>query len=130
MSANNGYSHCFGRLPQPFIKCGQGQAASQGHFKIRRIVDGQFKLLRQFKYQRLIVPVINSNNPERCNRIASGKLRKQGKVAIPGEQHFHAMRNADSSDPGIMHYRSAYSRTLNESIQYTQEIVSLTDQLI
>ena len=39
------------------------------------------------------------------------------------------MRYADCSDPGIMYYRSAYSWTLDESIQYTQEIVSLTDQL-
>ena len=40
------------------------------------------------------------------------------------------MRNADRSDPGIMYYRSVYSWTLNETLQYTQEIVSLTDQLI
>ena len=57
-----------------------------------------------------------SNNPGRVNRIAGGKFRKQGKIAIPREQHFHAMRNADSSDPGIMYYRSAYSWTLNETL--------------
>ena len=56
-----------------------------------------------------------SNNPGRVNRIASGKFRKQGKIAVPREQHFHAMRNADSSDPGIMYYRCAYSWTLNET---------------
>ena len=58
------------------------------------------------------------------------QLGKQRKIPIPGEQGFHAVRNADGRDTGIMNHPADNARAIDEALQDSLEIFGFADHPI
>ena len=62
--------------------------------------------------------------------VAGSQFRKQGEVAVPGQQHLDPVRDAECGDAGIVDNAACNVRAAHEAAQKVHEVAGLADHSV